>query len=87
MLNLGAMTYALGYHFGHEIFGVKNEGAVIYSATEEHRTGISASLKRQFSDHLAIQVGAAQESYVVGNNLTPTDARFNSVYISGSIYF
>ena len=59
--------------FGKEAFGVRNGGAVIYNAIEEHKSGFGARVGYQIQPKLYLQGSVSRESFTasgVSSNLT-----------------
>jgi hypothetical protein len=83
----GLMQFSVGYNFGKEIFGVRNDAAIVYSALEEHQSGITAGVQYQFSPGFSMRLGYSKENFVVGSGASLVSASVNSVNLLGTFVF
>lgn len=65
--------------FGTEAFGVRNDGAVVYSGFEEHQLGIGGYAGYTLSDTLSIRGTYQHEQFVVGKFPYSADTIFGMV--------
>ncbi len=83
----GMMQFSIGYNFGKEIFGVRNDAAIVYSALEEHQSGITAGVQYQFNPDFSMRLGYSRENFIVGSGASLVNAAVNSVNLLGTFVF
>jgi hypothetical protein len=83
----GNMTYSMGLSMGKEIFGIHNDGAILYSGAEEHGLGWNVAVQVFDAKKNSFKVQYSAENYVKGTDTQLMNASVGSFSLLGLYLF
>ena len=81
------LTYSIGLSMGKEIFGIHNDGAVLFSGAEEHGLGWNMAIQFFSPAKNSIKIQYSTENYIKGSNTELVAASVGIFTLLGSYLF
>lgn len=83
----GNLTYSMGLSMGKEIFGIHNDGAILFSGAEEHGLGWNVAVQIYDVKKNSFKVQYSAENYVKGTDTQLMNASVGSFSLLGLYFF